>query len=160
MRNLVKLNTYLWTFLLPFALYAQGSVSGTVTDASTGNALAGANVILDGTSLGAAADANGAYSIENVPAGTYTVTASVIGYESSSQSVSVSDDGATANFSLDASVIQLSALEVLASRAGEKTPVAYTNVSKEDMEVRLGSQDIPMSLNTTPSVYALSLIHI
>ena len=154
MKNLVKLNTYLWTFLLPFALYAQGSVSGTVTDASTGNALAGANVVLDGTSLGGAADANGAYSIENVPAGTYTVTASVIGYESSSQSVSVSDDGATANFSLDASVIQLSALEVLASRAGEKTPVAYTNVSKEDMEVRLGSQDIPMSLNTTPSVYA------
>jgi outer membrane cobalamin receptor len=42
----------------------------------------------------------------------------------------------------------------LASRADETTPVAYTNVSKEEMEVRLGSQDIPMILNTTPSVYA------
>jgi len=48
----------------------------------------------------------------------------------------------------------MSGLEVLASRADEKTPVAYTNVSKADMEVRLGSQDIPMALNTTPSVYA------
>ena len=34
-----------------------------------------------------------------------------------------------------------------------KTPVAYTTVSKEEMEIRLGSQDIPMSLNMTPSVY-------
>ena len=32
-------------------------------------------------------------------------------------------------------------------------PGAYTNVSKEEMEIRLGSQDIPMILNTTPSVY-------
>ncbi|NQV42108.1 MAG: TonB-dependent receptor plug domain-containing protein, partial [Candidatus Marinimicrobia bacterium] len=34
------------------------------------------------------------------------------------------------------------------------TPVAYTNVSKEEMEIRLGSQDIPLVLNTTSSVYA------
>ena len=48
----------------------------------------------------------------------------------------------------------MSALEVLASRADQKTPVAYTTVSKKEMEIRLGSQDIPMILNTTPSVYA------
>ena len=42
----------------------------------------------------------------------------------------------------------------MASRADEKTPVAYTTVTKEEMEIRLGSQDIPMSLNMTPSVYA------
>jgi len=42
----------------------------------------------------------------------------------------------------------------LASRADETTPVAYTNVDKEELEFRLGSQDVPMALNTTPSVYA------
>jgi len=35
-----------------------------------------------------------------------------------------------------------------------KTPVAYTNITKAEVEARLGSQDIPMILNTTPSVYA------
>jgi hypothetical protein len=60
----------------------------------------------------------------------------------------------TVNFRLSASSIEMSGLEVLASRAGEKTPVAYTTVTKAEMEARLGSQDIPMSLNTTPSVYA------
>ena len=34
-----------------------------------------------------------------------------------------------------------------------KQHLDYTNVSKEEMEIRLGSQDIPMILNTTPSVY-------
>ena len=129
-------------------LFAQMTVSGTVTDASTGNTLAGANVVVDGTDMGAAADANGGYTLSNVPNGA-TLTASMIGYTDASATA-----GSTVNFALAGSAIEMSGLEVLASRAGEKTPVAYTNVSKADMDVRLGSQDIPMALNTTPSVYA------
>ena len=138
------------TFILSITsiLFAQMTVSGTVTDASTGNTLAGANVVVDGTDMGAAADANGGYTLSNVPNGA-TLTASMIGYTDASATA-----GKTVNFSLAGSAIEMSGLEVLASRAGEKTPVAYTNVSKADMEVRLGSQDIPMALNTTPSVYA------
>ena len=103
--------------------------------------------------MGAAASSDGTYSISNVDAGSYTVTASVIGYANASKTVNVSGD-VTVNLALDISALELSALEVLASRAGERTPVAYTNVSKDEMEARLGSQDIPMILNTTPSVYA------
>ena len=140
---------------LPLVLKAQtGTLAGMVNDATTGEALAGANVVVDGTGLGAAADAGGSYLIENVPAGTHTVTASVIGYQSSTRNVSTGTGTAVVNFSLTAGVLEMSALEVLASRADENTPVAYTNVTKEEMEFRLGSQDIPMSLNTTPSVYA------
>ncbi len=130
-----------------------GTVTGKVTDASSGSGLAGANVMVDGTSLGGAADANGMYHITNVPNGTVTITASMIGYEKMSKAVTVSGM-VSVNFALASSTLQMSALEVLASRAGENTPVAYTNISKEDMVIRLGSQDIPMILNTTPSVYA------
>jgi len=129
-------------------LFAQMTVSGTVTDASTGNTLAGASVVVDGTDMGAAADANGGYTLSNVPNGA-TLTASMIGYTDASATA-----GSTVNFALAGSAIEMSGLEVLASRAGEKTPVAFTNISKADMDVRLGSQDIPMALNTTPSVYA------
>ena len=148
-----KLSQVLLIAFLPIFLFAQNTISGTVTDASTGEALAGANVVVVGTSMGAAATADGSYSISNVPDGSYTLTSSVIGYADGSQSVNVSGD-ATVNFSLNVSALELSALEVLASRAGEKTPVAYTNISKAEVEARLGSQDIPMILNTTPSVYA------
>ena len=147
MNRIKRSYMFLVSFLLPLSLFAV-NVSGTVSDAATGNALAGANVVVEGTDLGAAAASNGSYSIANVPAGA-TITASMIGYANSSATAA-----ATVNFALEAVAIQLSALEVLASRADEKTPVAYTNVTKAEMEFRLGSQDIPMSLNTTPSVYA------
>ena len=146
-RNLISLVV---TFLMPMFIYGQ-SVSGTVAS-ETGDPLAGANVIVEGTDLGTASLEDGTYSIE-VGEGSYTITAQVIGYASSTKSVDVSGD-VTLDFSLVVSAVEMSALEVLASRADEKTPVAYTTVSKEEMELRLGSQDIPMALNTTPSVYA------
>jgi outer membrane cobalamin receptor len=124
------------------------TVSGTVTDAATGAALSGANVVVDGTNNGAAADANGAFTINNVPNGA-TLTASMIGYADASMSAS-----GTVNFRLSGSALEMTGLEVIASRADERTPVAYTNVTAADMEARLGSQDLPMALNTTPSVYA------
>ena len=148
-----KFSQVLIIALLPVFLFAQNTISGTVTDAATGNALPGANVVVVGTNMGAAATEDGSYSISNVPSGSYTVTASVIGYADGSQSVNVSGN-ATVNFSLSVSALELSAVEILASRAGENTPVAYTNITKAEVEARLGSQDIPMILNTTPSVYA------
>jgi len=154
MTNKSKLYISLLALILPMALTAQATITGSVTS-DDGAALAGANVVVEGTSLGAAADAGGSYNINGVPAGNFTVTASFVGYESSSSSVSVPASGSvTVNFSLSSGAIELSALEVLASRATRNTPVAYTNVDKVEMEFRLGSQDIPMILNTTPSVYA------
>ena len=95
-----------------------------------------------------------AYAMISVPAGTYDLTASFIGYTPITKSVVVGDEDVMAHFILEVGVVALSDVEVLASRASGKTPVAFTNVTKEDMELRLGSQDLPMILNTTPSVYA------
>ena len=93
-----KFSQVLLFVILPTFVFAQNTVSGTVSDASTGDALPGANVVLEGTSMGAAASADGTYSISNVPAGSYTVTASVIGYANTSRTVNVSGD-VTVNFS-------------------------------------------------------------
>jgi outer membrane receptor for ferrienterochelin and colicin len=60
---------------------AQGSISGTVKDAKTGEAIIGANVIIDGTSIGAAADVEGNFDIPQVKAGTYTLKISSITYK-------------------------------------------------------------------------------
>ena len=150
MKNKRNLFSLVITFLMPMFIYGQ-SVSGTVAD-EEGSPLAGANVVVEGTDLGAASLEDGTYSIK-LDSGSHTITASVIGYESSTASVDVSGD-VTLDFSLSISAVGMSALEVLASRAGEKTPVAHTTVEKADMEFRLGSQDLPMALNLTPSVYA------
>jgi len=62
-------------------LHAQsGKLVGKVTDAETGEALIGANIIIAGTNLGAAADLSGNYIIPRIPPAIYSVTASIIGY--------------------------------------------------------------------------------
>ena len=68
-----------WTGLI-FAQTA-GKVSGTVTD-ENGQPLAGANVVVVGTSFGGASDSDGNYYILQVPAGVYDVRADYIGYKS------------------------------------------------------------------------------
>jgi iron complex outermembrane receptor protein len=128
-------------------------VSGKVTSAQTGENLIGANVYVKGLAIGAATDADGMYEF-NVPKGSYTIVCSFIGFEAA-QLLNVN---VTNNMELD---FQLKDYEfslsvtVLADRAKEReTPVAFTNIDKKDMEMQLGSQDIPLILNTTPSVYS------
>ena len=145
-RNLIVL------FMVTTGLFAQ-SVMGTVYDANS-RPLEGANVVLVGTDLGDTANEAGAYSMISVPAGSYELIASFIGYSSVTKSIVVGEEDVMTHFILEVGGLALSDVEVLASRASDKTPVAYTNVTKEEFETRLGSQDIPMILNTTPSVYA------
>ena len=133
------------------AVFAQGTISGTVTDAE-GNALPGANVVIEGTSLGAAATLSGSYSIE-VPNGAYTVTASVVGYKSSSASVSVSNSSASANFSLESSSVALGGVDVLANRVDNTAAIAYDDYTKADIDFRLGGRGLPKALSTLPNVY-------
>jgi outer membrane receptor protein involved in Fe transport len=57
-----------------------GAISGMVTDAQTGEAVVGVTVMVVGTSLGASTDAEGRYTIINVPVGTYTLQFSSVGY--------------------------------------------------------------------------------
>ena len=138
--------------LLTTGLFGQAIV-GVVADAES-NPLVGANVVVEGTDKGGVTDESGKYTIDVGAQGDYDVTASFIGYSSVTNTVTVNDIVGTVNFLLEVDAVTMSELEVLASRADEKTPVAYTTVDKVEMEVRLGSQDIPMILNTTPSVYA------
>ena len=145
-RNLIVL------FMVTTGLFAQ-SVMGTVYD-SNSRPLEGANVVLVGTGLGDIANEAGAYSMISVPAGSYELTASFIGYSPITKTIVVGEEDVMTHFILEVGGLALSDVEVLASRASDKTPVAFTNVTKEEFETRLGSQDIPMILNTTPSVYA------
>lgn len=135
------------------SLFAQKyTISGIVTSAETGEKLVGANVVLKGTNIGAASGRDGSFSIP-VTAGKYTVACSYIGFEKKEVEVNVTKD-TELNFSLKDYQFSLS-VAVFADRAKDReTPVAFTNIDKSDMEFRLGSRDIPLLLNTVPSVYS------
>jgi hypothetical protein len=58
-----------------------GKIAGVVIDAGTGEPLPGANVLIEGTALGAAADPNGYFFIIRISPGIYNVQARMMGYE-------------------------------------------------------------------------------
>ncbi|MCK4328852.1 TonB-dependent receptor [candidate division WOR-3 bacterium] len=95
-----------------------GKITGRVIDQSTGEVLPFANIIVEGTTLGAAADANGYYFILNVPPGNYAVTASMIGYGSVRvEGIRVSFDFTTTqDFELSSTIIEKGELVVVAER--------------------------------------------
>ena len=57
-----------------------GTIRGTIKDAVTKEDLVGATVIIEGQNKGAAADINGFFSLNRVPAGTYTLKVSFVGF--------------------------------------------------------------------------------
>lgn len=85
MKQLIRSLTLIIFVLLANHAYGVGTtgkIAGRVTDQTSGEPLPFVNVIITGTSLGAATDMDGYYSIINVPPGTYEVKASAIGYSS------------------------------------------------------------------------------
>jgi len=118
--NSLKVTALLVTFLsiVIFPQGSRGKLTGKVTDFKTHEPLTGANVILEGTTLGAAADANGRYIILNVPAGTYKVTASLLGYGKVKKTeVEVEIDRTTElDFELKDASVQLDQVTIVAER--------------------------------------------
>ncbi len=92
----------------------ESSVSGQVTDQTTGRPLAGAQVTLGGTSLRAVTGADGRYGIANVPAGSYNLTATLIGYgEVRRDGIRVAaGTAATVNFQMTSQALTLDELVV------------------------------------------------
>ncbi|HSD64558.1 MAG TPA: TonB-dependent receptor, partial [Ignavibacteriaceae bacterium] len=99
--------------------YAQtGKLSGQVTDASTGEPLFSANVIIQGTTMGSAADMNGYYSVLNVRPGTYSVAYRYIGYQTKvvEQVVINADKTTTINVTLNPEAIEGETVVVVAQK--------------------------------------------
>ncbi|MGH7597225.1 MAG: TonB-dependent receptor domain-containing protein [bacterium] len=118
--------------LFPYHALAQstGSISGKVTDSKTGEGMPGAQILIKGTNRGAATDPDGAYTIRNVPPGTYTVFVRFIGYFTEETQVEVSSSAsATANFQLRQSVLQLGEIVVTGTGAGVQKRELTTPVS-------------------------------
>lgn len=152
------MNLKLFTFLLiiiPNILLAQHSISGIVKDNNNGVALHSATVLLQPTSQKTVTDKDGKFIFYNVPSGKYAVTISFIGYKSIEKIADVSND-AFLEIALTKAAITSSEVLVSATRADEKTGMAFTNLDKAAIEKQNFGQDIPFILALTPSVVVTS----
>ena len=84
----------------PSPLDAQtGTLTGTITAASTGQPVNGVQVTVEGTNYGSLTNTAGRYVVVGVPAGTYTIQALSVGYRTETTETSITSGGtATADF--------------------------------------------------------------
>lgn len=115
-----KIFVVLLILSIPTIIFAgtTGKIEGVVKDNETGEPLPGVNVIINGTTMGAATNINGYYYVINVPVGTYTITATMMGYHSKSiQNVKISIDLTTRiDFDLISTVLEMGEVTVTAER--------------------------------------------
>jgi TonB-dependent starch-binding outer membrane protein SusC len=109
-----------------------GTITGQVIDSATRQPLAGVNVVVEGTRLGAVTRDDGSFTIVGVPAGTHTIRARRIGYGSVPIVVSVSD-GATASVSFT--------LEKRAATLDQVVVVGYTTQRKSSITGSVSTVD-------------------
>ncbi len=145
-RRLMALAVVLLALIGSLSAQTGGKLSGTVRDAQTKEPLVGVNIRVTGTSLGGVTDIEGTYFILNIPAGKYTVQASLLGYQKSSQrDVIVNSNRTTAaNFTLASEAIEHAEVIVEASRPDvekEKTSTSEI-IRSDDVKSLAGMRDV------------------
>ena len=132
-----------------------GKIAGRVTDSGSGDPLVGCNVMISGTSSGAATDANGEYFIINLVPGSYDVEFSMIGYAAYTASgVQVNIDVTTpVDAALTAEALEMAGVSVTA----EKPPIENTLTSSKqivsgDMMAGMAVTDVNDVVKTLPGV--------
>jgi len=95
-----------------------GKLYGKVTDAVTGEPIIGANIIINGTNLGASADSKGNFIVLRIPPDIYTVTASAIGYQKTTftKVEVVVDRSVELNFKLQDKSVQMEQVVIVAEK--------------------------------------------
>ncbi len=146
--------TGILAMLLAVPCMAQFTLSGKVTD-PTGNGLPGATLVLKMSGQAKAADENGNYRFVGLAEGKYVLNVSYVGYTTENITVELSGDQVV-NVDMIEDIQLKDEVIVYATRANEKTPTTYTNISQEEIEDRNMGQDMPFVLNFTPSVVTTS----
>ncbi len=132
MRSLLLLCLITCFMSASLSFAATGKISGTIRDAKTNEPLIGANVIIEGTTLGAASNIDGYYVILNVQPGTYKLRVSMIGYASVTvEEVKVNIDQTTdINVNLSSKTIETQEVVVVA-----KTPIVQRDVAASRVNI-------------------------
>jgi outer membrane receptor protein involved in Fe transport len=116
-----------------------GKMAGKVVDKQTGEPLAGANVVIQGTTMGAAVDLEGDFYIINIPPGTYTVEVSMIGYATTQiEGLVISIDTTTpVDTELESTTLETEEIVVVADRPMVKRDVSNSELvaTKDQMDV-------------------------
>jgi len=134
------------------AAFAQSTVTGTIIDGELKTPLPGVNILEKGTTNGVSSDFDGNFSIRTNSTDAVLVI-TYIGFLTTE--ITISGDTNIGSIVMDPSEFGLQEIQIIASVAVDrKTPVAVSTVRTADIELKLGTQEFPEVLKSTPGVYA------
>ena len=137
---------------ISFMAAAQTVVKGKLVDAESGEPLIGAQIKIVGSDSKTITDDSGNFTLQN-PTKARAFSATYIGFKSSTFSIGKS--GRVGTISLQPDDVFLEGITVSGTLGlDRKTPVALSNVSEEEIQERLGTQEFPEILKSTPGVHA------
>lgn len=140
--------------LMTAVAFSQGTITGTVLDGDGGTPLPGASVVVEGTTNGTSTDFDGNFTIE-VAESAGNLVVSYIGY--SNIKVPFSSTGAIGNITLQPNAEELEGVVVTGIQdiaKDRETPVAVSTIMASEIQEKIGSQELPEILKSTPSIYA------
>jgi len=151
---------WLCVVLIPITAQA-ATLSGFVTDQSNGESLPFANIALKGTPLGAVSNDNGYYAINNIPAGTYTMVVTYIGYATYRDSLTLqATENRRFDFSLTPKTLQAEVTIIEADRYRDERLAQPSFLSLKAVTLKdlpaLGEADLLRSLQLLPGIQAAS----
>ena len=142
--------------LISYGVLAQYTIRGKVVSQEDGMALEGATVVLETLNRGAIANEAGEFEFRDVAVGTYVIQVSHVGYRPYKEQVNVRGNVVDLMIRMKIGEKLLNEVVVMATRASEKTPTTFTNVSAEEIQKQNFGQDLPFLLNWTPSAVVTS----
>jgi iron complex outermembrane recepter protein len=140
--------------LISFASYSQSTLTGKLVDADNNEPLIGASVVVDGTTIGTATALDGSFKIV-VPSGEQKMVFTYVGYLELVKEINVTGDMDLGTIAVNPDAVNINEVKVVASVAiARETPVALSTIKPQQIAEKLGTQEYPEILKSTPGVYA------
>jgi iron complex outermembrane receptor protein len=133
-----------------FQVKSQSFIQGQIKDPN-GSPIVGAIVHVNGTFLASSTDAKGNYRLKISSKAELVLEASMLGFITSSKRITPSKE-TKLDFILQPRVFIADEVVISATRAGDKSAMAYSTLSEKDIADQNFGQDMPMLLNNQPSV--------
>ncbi len=140
------------------AVYAQHTLSGTVTDKSSSSPVPGAVIYIPEFQRSAATDEKGKYAFDNLGSGVLNVQVTSIGYKSQVEIITVGEGSAEHNFILEPSATELEEVSVTSnySRLPDNTPFSANTVTQSEIR-KYSSPSVMGNLSYQPGIDRISI---
>lgn len=134
---------------------AQHVIRGNVKDSKTNEPLAGATISLKEINRNAVTTERGEFELQKLPSGNYRAEVRFLGYKIVEVQFAVPTDESL-RILLEEDVIMTDQVIVSATRVNDKTPTTYSTMNKVTLQKQNFGQDLPLTLNWTPSLVTTS----